>query len=346
MPVTMETGRVPPSWAGRDFRSHSTSSNGHAATEPIRIALVNNMPDSALEDTELQFCELLESASTDFPILLQLFSLPELARGERGKQHLAKFYSPASDLQNLRFDGAIVTGTEPIQPDLRDEPYWKSLGAVLDWAAGNTASTVLSCLAAHAGVLYADGIPRNRLGDKQFGVFDHRRANDHELTRGVPDVIRIPHSRWNEVREDALIARGYTVLTKASDAGVDLFVKNRGRSLFVHFQGHPEYGPLTLLKEYRRDIRRFLKQERETYPSMPEGYFSAGATQVLNEFRERVVEDRDAERMSEFPEAAVLDSLEQTWKSSASGIYRNWLHYIAAHRSAAQPGAVVHSHRE
>ena len=143
------------------------------------------MPDSALEDTELQFCELLESASPGLPVRLELFSLPELTRGDRGKQHLEKFYSPASDLPRRRFDGAIVTGTEPIQPDLRDEPYWKSLGKVLDWAAENTSSTVLSCLAAHAGVLYADGIGRNRLGDKQFGVFDHRRLSDHELTQGI-----------------------------------------------------------------------------------------------------------------------------------------------------------------
>ncbi len=269
MPVTMEPGRVPPSWADRNTkRPDAVSKNGRAAVEPLRIALVNNMPDSALEDTELQFCELLESASSDLPVRLELFSLPDLARGDRGKQHLEKFYSPATDLSGRRFDGAIITGTEPIQPDLRDEPYWKSLGKVFDWAAENTSSTVLSCLAAHAGVLYADGVGRNRLGDKQFGVFDHRRATEHELTQGIADSVRIPHSRWNEVREDALVARGYTVLTKAADAGVDLFVKQRANSLFVHFQGHPEYGPLTLLKEYRRDIRRYLKQERETYPTM------------------------------------------------------------------------------
>ena len=47
---------------------------------------------------------------------------------------------------------------------------------------------------------------------------------------------------------------------------MDSFVKKKKRSLFVHFQGHPEYGAQTLLKEYRRDIKRFLRAERETIP--------------------------------------------------------------------------------
>ena len=36
------------------------------------------------------------------------------------------------------------------------------------------------------------------------------------------------------------------MLTQSADGGVDLFVKKKKRSLFVHFQGHPEYGAQTL----------------------------------------------------------------------------------------------------
>jgi homoserine O-succinyltransferase len=50
----------------------------------------------------------------------------------------------------------------------------------------------------------------------------------------------MPHSRWNEIPEEALLACGYRVLTRSEDAGVDAFVKQRN-SLFVFFQGHPEY---------------------------------------------------------------------------------------------------------
>ncbi len=192
----------------------------------------------------------------------------------------------------------------------------------------------------------ATGFTRNRLPDKQFGVFSHQRASDHELTRGIPETVRIPHSRWNEVREADLLAGGYTVLTKAPNAGVDLFVKKNKNSLFVHFQGHPEYSTLTLLKEYRRDIRRYLRQEREAYPTMPEGYFGSHARQVLNEFRTESLKDRNVERMADFPEAAIVDSLEHSWKPSASGIYRNWLNYLLRHKPAAARRSEVHAARE
>ncbi len=114
-----------------------------------------------------------------------------------------------------------------------------------------------------------------------FGVFDSIKQLDHPLTNSVSDQIRFPHSRWNEVRATELTEAGYSILTESRDAGVDLFVKKRKESLFVHFQGHPEYGAQTLLKEYRRDIKRYLRRERETYPTMPAGYFHANANQLL-----------------------------------------------------------------
>jgi hypothetical protein len=36
--------------------------------------------------------------------------------------------------------------------------------------------------------------------------------------------------------KDELTAWGYRVLTQSSEGGVDSFVKNKKRSLFVHFQ--------------------------------------------------------------------------------------------------------------
>ena len=86
----------------------------------------------------------------------------------------------------------IVTGTEPHQPNLRDEPYWGLMAEVFDWAEQNTSSTVLSCLAAHASVLHSDGISRHRLPDKQFGVFKSAKTCDHALLNGIPDSCVFP----------------------------------------------------------------------------------------------------------------------------------------------------------
>ena len=336
MSIVIDGGRVPKLLSRKNAPNVARpSGNQEAAAEHLRIALINNMPDSALEDTEVQFFELLESAAGDLPLSLKLYSLPELPRNDAGRQHLRNFYHGIEDLLNSRFDGMIMTGTEPRQPDLRNEPYWPALGEVLNWAERSTTSTVLSCLAAHAGVLHSDGIPRHRLGDKQFGVFEYKKVQGHTLTGDIADTMQIPHSRWNEVRADALTDCGYEILTQSAEAGVDLFVKKKKDSLFVHFQGHPEYSVRTLLKEYRRDIKRFLKRERETYPTMPQGYFGAEATELLSDFRKVVEADPREELMAKFPEAAVASALQGTWKSSAASVYRNWLRYLQSRTAEA-----------
>ena len=329
MPILIDKGSSVTPWTGT---VNAFSVEGDGGGKCTRIALINNMPDAALEDTERQFFELLEAASEGEPVRVTLFSFPEITRDVRGKRRLHEAYSGMEDLWNGQFDAAIVTGTEPRQPDLRLEPFWQTFTSTIDWAEENTASTVLSCLAAHAGVLYTDGIERQPLSDKQFGVFDFEQPNAHPLLEGTPGHIRIPHSRWNEVKEESLASSGYIVLTKSASAGADLFVKRRKGSLFVHFQGHPEYGSRTLLKEYRRDIKRFIRHERETYPSMPKGYFNADASALLNDFRQRAELLRCEALLEEFPEAAVSACLENGWHSSAVSIYRNWLRYIASRK--------------
>jgi homoserine O-succinyltransferase len=344
----IEGGRVPPRWA----RDGACRTGGPACATPaqqLNVALINNMPDAALEDTELQFFDLLDDASGDLPIYLKLYSLTGIPRTDRGHRHLNSFYSSLDELWQNQFDGVIITGTEPRQPNLKDEPYWQVLADVFDWAERSTISTILSCLAAHASVLHSDGISRHRLSDKQFGVFTFTKSASHELMSGTEEQIRFSHSRWNEVRANALTDAGYLVLTHSADGGVDTFVKKKKQSLFVHFQGHPEYGPETLVKEYRRDIRRFLRNERETYPSMPKSYFDAPGERLMSDFQELVLADRDKreELMERFPDTAVAGTLQRTWHSTAKTIYRNWLRYIVSRKAEiSKPSAVSAVHAD
>lgn len=342
MPLIIEGGRVPPRWVS-EGNYHPGVSSSLGQRERLNIALVNNMPDAALEDTELQFFNLLDDASGDLPIYLRLYSLTGIPRTDRGQRHLNSFYCGLDELWQHHVDGVIITGTEPRQPNLQDEPYWRVLAEVFDWAERSTASAILSCLAAHASVLHSDGIGRHRLPDKQFGVFESEKTIDHALMNRLCDRVRFPHSRWNEVREDELTAAGYVVLTKSADAGVDSFVKKKRKSLFVHFQGHPEYGAQTLFKEYRRDIKRFLNFERETYPSMPKGYFDASAACVLGAFEESAMADRREEVMAFFPDEAVVGGLQNGWHSTATGVYRNWLHYLRVSKAKTSVFATMTS---
>ena len=137
----------------------------------LRIGLVNNMPDAAWSATERQFAGLLDDAAEDFDIRLSLWTLETLDRQRETRRAMAGRYRTVRELRGAERDALIVTGAEPRAPDLRQEPYWRELTALFDWAEARTFSTVLSCLAAHASVLHRDGIVRRRLAAKCSGVF-------------------------------------------------------------------------------------------------------------------------------------------------------------------------------
>ena len=84
------------------------------------------------------------------------------------------------------------------------------------------------------------------------------------------------------------------VLARTADAGVDTFVKE-GKSLFVFFQGHPEYDADTLLREYRRDVERYLRHETSVHPSIPRGYFDHTTERALAALREKAMSGPDGE---------------------------------------------------
>src|ERR1700689_5162985 len=113
MPLIIEGGRCSARWADRaGCRLGGSGESYGAGAECVRIAFLNNMPDSALEDTEIQFFELLDAASGEIPVRVKLQSLSGVPRGERGEQHLNSFYFSTDDLLNSRFDSVIMTGTE------------------------------------------------------------------------------------------------------------------------------------------------------------------------------------------------------------------------------------------
>ena len=76
------------------------------------------MADSALEATERQFISLLGAASDSFSIQLSLFALPGIPRGEVALRRIHERYVSTELLDELKLDGLIVTGREPLTPNL------------------------------------------------------------------------------------------------------------------------------------------------------------------------------------------------------------------------------------
>lgn len=297
----------------------------------LTIGLINNMPDPALKATERQFMKLLQAAAGPRRIRFQCFSLPSVKRSPEAKWHVESEYSDLADLKRRKFDGLIVTGAEPVAPELDQEPYWRDLTELIDWAKTNTRSTIWSCLAAHAAVLHLDRIERRRLPAKCHGIFDCEPVTNDALTRAAPAPLKVSHSRLNEVVELDLMQAGYQVLTRSAEAGIDIFARQYA-SRFVFFQGHPEYDALSLQREYLRDIGRYLARERENYPHLPVSYFDAATEEKLARFERRAKHERHPALTNELPALNLRADIAAG--SAAAALFRNWLQYLAADADA------------
>jgi homoserine O-succinyltransferase len=312
--------------------AYASASSG-ARAECLDIGLINNMPDAALMATERQLFDLLDAAAERLLVRLHLYTMKATPRSEWGRDYIGRYYRGTDDLLNRSLDGIIVTGTEPRAASLTEEPYWPSFVQLVDWARDNTASSVYSCLAVHGAVLHLDGVERHALPAKCIGVFAQNKTRNHPLMHNVPASFRIPHARWNEVQEGELASCGYSVLTRSAEAGVDCFVKQQKRSLFVYFQGHPEYETQSLLGEYRRDMGRYLRGENDVCPTIPRGYFDTGAEEMLTAFRQKALSARRPEFFGEFPADLLAQDLRNDWREPARRVYRNWLLYMASQRA-------------
>ena len=305
------------------------------ANQCVTIGLVNNMAGAAFQATERQFVSLLDTASEGIPIHVSCYALPGLSPAESGGRHFASHYAGVTSLLDTRLDGLIVTGREPKMADLRDEPYWESFTQVLDWARDNTFSAVWSCLAAHAAILHMDGIGRRKSKEKNFGVFECAQVGEHALTQGLPPNFHVPHSRWNGVAQDDLIDFGYSLLSRIAGNEVDAFVK-QDKSLFVFFQGHLEYESDTLMREYRRDVARYVRGETGVYPLLPRGYFDNGTEDALTALRGKAAACRSRESLARVAAALESAKIENTWQHAATRIYRNWLECIRARKNESE----------
>ena len=301
-------------------------------SEMLTIGILNSMPEAAIRSTERQFAQvLLNAAIPDVPLRLRWYSL-----------HPRDRYLSVNELwRGDPVDGLIVTGTEPRARLLRDEPYWDSIARTIEWATTNTVSTFWSCLAAHAAVLQLDGVERRALPDKLCGVFETETVEDHPILANMNGSWGVPHSRFNDLSPSSLSSRGYRLLTLSTRAGVDIFVKGFRRSLFVFSQGHLEYDARALMREYRRDVLRFVAGERDRYPDVPTHYFDDKTVRGLEALRERALRERNPDVMVDLQVLVGKAELSGPWEPIAVRLYRNWLGLLIAERASHALSQVV-----
>jgi homoserine O-succinyltransferase len=186
-------------------------------------------------------------------------------------------------------------------------------------------------MAAHAAVYRIAGIRRKGLDGKLSGLYECKKSLDHPLLEGVPESWFVPQSRYNGLPEHDLLDAGFDALTRL-DAGLDTFILKR-KSLFLFFQGHPEYDAESLLLEYVRDVKRFAAGERDVYPNPPEAYFDFDTLRRLDEIRAEAHIKRNPDAHLAVTRLIQGHKIKNVWKSPSTTLYGNWLKYIAREKA-------------
>ncbi len=226
----------------------------HQDIRPLRIAIVNLMPTTV--DTEIQLLRLLGNTPLQVDVTLLRMGSHESRNAPEG--HLERFYVTFEEVMHERFDGLIVTGAPVETLPFEEVDYWDELAAVLDYANSHVWSSLHICWGAQAGLYRRYGIGKKALPSKLFGIFPHAvNERRNPLFRGFDDVFLAPQSRHTTSDRDAIVARPeLTIESESEEAGVFIASERGGREIYV--TGHLEYDPLTLDREYRRDVAKGL----------------------------------------------------------------------------------------
>lgn len=292
----------------------------------LHIGLLNMMPDAALSATERQFFRLVGESNSIAQFYMHPFTLSELPRGEKGRAHVEEFYESFEQIKEQGLDALIITGANVTGPELSEEPFWEPLIEVINWAYENVTSTLCSCLTTHAVLEFRYQQKRRPLGFKRWGVYSHHVTNrNHPLVNGVNTRFDVPHSRYNQIDRSQFEDAGLHILAESKEADVHLAV-SEDQFRLVFLQGHPEYDIISLLKEYKREVVRFAKNECDDYPPFPENYFSLQAQASLNEYKNQVIDAKQNKQdFPEFPENLISEKLDNTWHDTAEAILNNWI---------------------
>lgn len=291
----------------------------------MNIALLNMMPDAALTATDRQYAGLLASHSD---ICLHPFTFPEIPRTEKAAAYIRNSYKSESQVRAFAPEAMIITGTNVSDPNLATQPFWKPLRETMDWARSHTRSTLCSCLASHAVMQFRFEQKRCALPRKIWGVYDHKvLLPGHVLAAGLPEVVPVPHSRYNEVTVAQFEGAGLDIIIADSFAGVHLAASADTR--LVLMQGHPEYDGISLLKEYKREVGLYAAGVRSDYPPLPDGMMAADGANMFEDHA-RMVENAVAagSPVPEFPEAEAKRFLHELWKPAAGMVFSNWIDFV------------------
>ena len=232
---------------------------------PIRIALLNLMPEKI--KTETQLARVI--GSTPLQVELTLLKTTSYTPTNISPEHMLAFYEPWNEVAHEKFDGLVITGAPVEELPFEEVDYWAELTDIFDWARDHVSRTLNICWGGQAALYHYYGVPKLPRAEKLSGVYEHRVVTPHStLLRGFPDRFLVPVSRHTEtLRDDIERVEGLVVLAESDAAGLCLVEDTALNAVYMF--NHLEYDTETLANEYARD----MAAGRDDVP-VPVNYFT------------------------------------------------------------------------
>ena len=134
---------------------------------PLRIVILNLMPLKITTETDL--VRLL--SNTPLQMEINFMKLKSHTPKNTPVEHMMMFYRDSQELMKQKFDGMIVTGAPVETVPYEDVDYWREINDIFDWARTHVQSTLCLCWGSMAALYDVDGIRRDILEKKGFGIF-------------------------------------------------------------------------------------------------------------------------------------------------------------------------------
>lgn len=235
----------------------------HQDIRPLNILILNLMPQKIV--TETQLLRLL--ANTPLQLEVEFLYMTTHRSKTTHEAHMEQFYKTFEQVRDRFFDGLIITGAPVENLPFEEVDYWQELVKVIEWSKEHVYSTLHICWGAQAGLYARYGVQKEGMSRKLSGVYSQQVTQTNSpLMRGFDDIFFAPHSRYTEVKEEAIADLPHLeVLASGSEVGMSLLASSDLREVYSF--GHLEYDRDTLAKEYHRDLLAGKN------PHIPENYF-------------------------------------------------------------------------
>jgi homoserine O-succinyltransferase len=157
----------------------------HQDIRPLKIAIINLMPTK--RDTEIQLLRLL--SGTALQVEVEFVQMATHVSKNTPADHLDAFYKCFAEIEDMCYDGMIITGAPVETMPFEDVDYWQELSDIMDWCCDHVYSTFHICWGAQAGLYHHYGIGKHAMNEKLTGVFPHRSlVLNQPLLRGFDDI--------------------------------------------------------------------------------------------------------------------------------------------------------------